>query len=294
MSRVRVPNMGIPPNTSSHFFLHLVEPTTYCIGTRGVHVCALFGSMKHFISLIYLFVYVLGCLGLSLSNLGRSDGSLAGRWTQNDDRLRHDAAHVSRRTWMQSVLAGTVISSSSTLPAFASEDYENPNMPPGPVERSGLVVLRVAEVASYQEKLIRAILNKQIDVVVSPQQIVFGTQILLRNSEIAGNMKLMIDTEVDPKLRGQARQRAANSMNILQGISSTAAKVERPFTEIELLAIADMYRDLRLQLNAMYECLPPKGKEKYYGYFMQVTEYERKIAEGTYNPELDGVLRFDD
>jgi hypothetical protein len=185
----------------------------------------------------------------------------------------------------------------STTKAFADDDtpYENPNIPAGPVERSGLVVLRVAEVAQYQEKLIRAILNKDIsDVVISPQQIVFGTQILLRNSNIAGNMKLMIDTEI-PRLRKRgARERAANAMNIIQTISSTAAQIQRPFTDIELLLIADYYRDLRLQLNALYEYLPPKGKDKYYGYFMAVTEYERKIAEGIYNPDLDGVLRFDD
>ena len=41
---------------------------------------------------------------------------------------------------------------------------------------AGLIVLRVAEVAQFQEKILRAILNGDLkDVVVTPQQIVFGT-----------------------------------------------------------------------------------------------------------------------
>ncbi len=177
--------------------------------------------------------------------------------------------------------------------ASADEGYDNPNMPPEPEERSGLVVLRVAEVCDFQEKILRAIVNKDIETVVSPQQIVFGTQVLLRNSNIAGNMKLMIDTEIPEARRASAVRDAVNTMNKLQSISTTAAKVMRPFTPEEMLDIADQYRDVRLSLNNMYEYLPQKEKDKYYGYFMKVTEYEKKIAEGIYNPELDGVLKLE-
>lgn len=173
------------------------------------------------------------------------------------------------------------------------EKYDNPNIPSAPEERSGLVVLRVAEVCAFQEKILRAIVNGDIDAQVSPQQIVFGTQILLKNSNIAGNMKLMIDTEVVKEKRKYAVRDAANTMNTLQSISVTAAKVLRPFTNEEMLEIADMYRDVRLRLNNIYEYLPQREKDKYYGYFMAVTDYEKKIAEGVYNPELDGVLNFD-
>jgi hypothetical protein len=65
-------------------------------------------------------------------------------------------------------------------------------------------------------------------------------------------------------------------MNTIQLISTTAV-------------IADLYRDARLQLNEMYEYLPSEGKGKYYGYFMKVTKYEKKIADGVCNPVLDGV-----
>lgn len=74
-----------------------------------------------------------------------------------------------------------------------------------------------------------------------------------------------------------AAKNAANAMNTLQSILTTAAKIQRPFTDEEMLEIADLYRDARLQLNALYEYLSEEGKEKYYGYFMQVTEY--KVAE---------------
>jgi len=205
---------------------------------------------------------------------------------------------------MLSRRSSLVISGNNAILAFASfvlpqqhrdvahaADGYNYN---APEERSGLVVLRVAEVAQYQERLIRAILNGGINnVVISPPQIVFGTQLLLRNSNLAGNLKVMIETEIPRARQREARQRAATTMNTVQAISSTAAAVQRPFTDLELLQIADLYRDVRLQLNALYECLTDSEKDKYYGYFVQVTEYEKKLAEGTYNPELDGILRFD-
>eukprot|EP00584_Thalassiosira_punctigera_P004379 CAMPEP_0172535576 /NCGR_PEP_ID=MMETSP1067-20121228/7520_1 /TAXON_ID=265564 ORGANISM="Thalassiosira punctigera, Strain Tpunct2005C2" /NCGR_SAMPLE_ID=MMETSP1067 /ASSEMBLY_ACC=CAM_ASM_000444 /LENGTH=170 /DNA_ID=CAMNT_0013320513 /DNA_START=377 /DNA_END=889 /DNA_ORIENTATION=+ len=167
-------------------------------------------------------------------------------------------------------------------------------MPEMPEERSGLVVLRVAEVAQFQEKILRAILNGDIkDVIVTPQQIVFGTQILLRNSNIAGNIKLMIDNEVPRRNQREARIKAANTMNALQRVSSTAAKVEGELKPTDYEELANLYRLVRVELNSLYDLLAPKEKEKYYGYFVAVTEYEKKIAEGVYNPDLDGVLKFD-
>ena len=220
--------------------------------------------------------------------------------SQNDRSIQiiDEALFIPRRSWLLRIASCVVAASLPTTISAATGDeedglYDSPNIPPGPEERSGLVVLRVAEVAAFQEKVIRGVVNGDIDFTVTPQQIVFGTQILLRNSNIAGNLKLMIDTEVLRSKRVEAARRAATIMNTLQAISSTAAKVQRPFTQIELVEIADLYRDLRLQLNALYEYLPDAGKEKYYGYFMAVTEYEKKQAEGTYNPELDGVLRFE-
>ena len=204
-----------------------------------------------------------------------------------------------RRKWITNVFATATVGLNTfqygAPPANAdyADDYENPSMPGAPEERSGLVVLRVAEVCNFQEKILRAVVNKDIDTVISPMQIVFGTQLLIRNSNIAGNMKLMIETEIPKSKRSLAMKNAANVMNTIQSVSTTAAKVQRPFTDEEMLEVADLYRDARVRLNAMYEFLPQEGKDKYYGYFMQVTEYEKKIAEGVYNPEIDGVLKLD-
>lgn len=226
-----------------------------------------------------------------------SKGAIGSTHTSKDD-----AAAMNRRKWMQrailSTTAGVGIFESTLKPARADyddddNDYDNPNMPGAPEERSGLVVLRVAEVCNFQEKILRAVVSKDIDTVVSPQQIVFGNKLLLKNSNIAGNMKLMIETEIPRNKRKQAAANAVKTMNTIQSISVAAGKIERPFTDEEMILVANLYLDARLQLNSMYEYLPQAGKDKYNGYFMQVTEYEKKIAEGIYNPELDGVLKLD-
>ena len=175
------------------------------------------------------------------------------------------------------------------------ELYNNPNIPPAPEERSGLVVLRVAEVAQFQEKILRAVVNGDLgpEITVSPQQIAFGTQILLRNSNLDGNMKLMIAQEIPRKSKKEAARNAAAVMNTIQNIAIYAGKIQRPLETSEMLELADMYRDVKVQLNNMYECLTEKEQEKYYGYFVAVTEYEKKIANGEYNPDIDGVLKLE-
>lgn len=200
---------------------------------------------------------------------------------------------LSRRSCLALLSGPLVIRQSQGARAEDQNTYENPNIPPGPEERSGLVVLRVAEVANFQEKILRAVAKGDLDFAVSPQQIAFGTQILLRNSNLDGNMKLMIYNEVPRDRREEAIKNAVKSMNGLQTILSEATETQRPFENDDLIHFADMYRDVRLQLNNMYECLPPKEKSKYYGYFMAVTEYEKKIAEGTYNPDVDGILKLE-
>ena len=179
--------------------------------------------------------------------------------------------------------------------SFAEDnmDYDNPDMPDAPEERSGLVVLCVAEVCNFQEKILRAVVAKDIDATVSPQQIVFGTKIFLKNSNIAGNMKLMIETEIPKKNRALASKSDVKTMNTIQSISAYSANIQKPFEDAEMLEVAGLYLNARLQLNTMYEFLTPEGKDKYNGYFMKVTEYEKKIAEGIYNPEIDGKLKFD-
>jgi len=172
--------------------------------------------------------------------------------------------------------------------------YENPEIPPAPEERSGLTVLRVAEVAQFQEKILLAVANGDLpDTKVAPMQFTFGTKILLKNSNLDGNMKLMIQSEIPKKQRKAAAIHAANTMNILQDIIKYTSTINRDFETTEMLELAQMYQRVRVELNEMYEFLPQKEKDKYYGYFVKVTEYEKKIADGVYNPDLDGVLKFD-
>ena len=259
-----------------------------------------------FLSTIAHLALVLPSYSLQIRGISRKDGRLllSAPATHGPCSINTRGSERSDRRAFLSAFTATapgIVFFGNSQPAFAEKlgeaetgKYENPNIPAGPEERSGLVVLRVAEVCQFQEKLIRAVVNGDIpDVTISPQQIVFGTKILLRNSNIAGNMKLMIEQEIPRQKRAEASGNAATVMNTLQTIYSTADNIQRPFSSLELLLIADLYRDVRFQLNDMYEYLPQKEKDKYYGYFMAVTEYEKKVAGGTYNPEIDGVLKFD-
>jgi hypothetical protein len=225
----------------------------------------------------------------------------------NDD----PSSHVTpRRAWIvdatKTAFLGVLTIGSSfgvESSARAQEDdddeleavYENPAIPKAVEERSGLTVLRVAEVAQFQEKILRAIVSGELEgVKVAPMQFSYGTEILLRNSNLDGNMKLMIYQEIPRSKRAAAIKSAVTAMNTLQDLGRYAASIERDFEPIEMIQIADMYRDVRISLNQMYEYLPQKEKDKYYGYFVAVTAYEKKIAEGTYNPDIDGVLKFDE
>jgi len=235
-------------------------------------------------------------------------------WKNNQDESSSSSTVTSRRSWISQSsmqMLGLVAAGSGILggakEAKADEDddffddpeikelYDNPAIPTAPEERSGLVVLRVAEVAQFQEKILRVVANGEAEgLKLAPMQFVFGNQILLKNSNLDGNMKLMIYDEIPRSKRNDAIKNAVITMNTLQDISKYAASIQRDFENQEMIELADMYRTVRINLNQLYEYLPEKEKEKYYGYFVAVTEYEKKIAEGTYNPELDGVLKFDD
>lgn len=220
-------------------------------------------------------------------------------------------ARISRRSWIAQGIKSTcgsalLVESFHVGNANADEEedffqdpeikemYENPAIPTAPEEKSGLVVLRVAEVAQFQEKILRSIASGELTgVQVSPMQFLFGTQILLRNSNLDGNMKLMIGQEIPRRNRKEAVKSAVAAMNTLQEIAKLAGSIQRDFETIEMVQLADMYRDVRVNLNQLYELLPEQEKGKYYGYFVAVTEYEKKIAEGTYNPDIDGILQFE-
>lgn len=261
---------------------------------------------------VFLFVLCIPVVthGLNPSHKRRSYGGVASLDSVSEAWIDERA---SRRIWLEHgikmALSSVFLDATSQVRrAFADDEdddffqdleikeiYENPAIPPAPEEKSGLVVLRVAEVAQYQEKKLRSIASGELQgVQVSPMQFLFGTQILLRNSNLDGNIKLMIDNEIPRKRRRNAVKNAVAAMNQLQEIAKYSGSIQRDFETIEMVELADMYSNIRVNLNQLYEYLPEKEKDKYYGYFVAVSEYEKKIAEGTYNPDIDGVLKFGD
>ncbi|KAG7355937.1 hypothetical protein IV203_000623 [Nitzschia inconspicua] len=213
------------------------------------------------------------------------------------------AIHVvtSRRSWIQdasilSLLLPVVSTSPSRANAFTEEQfdpedpnndpeiqelYNNPAIPPTPEERSGLVVLRVAEVAQFQEKILRAIVNGDLKgVTVSPMQFAFGTQILLRNSNLDGNMKLMINEEIPKKDRERAIKNAVKAMNTLLEIGKYSASIQRDFEPIEMVTLADMYLQVRVSLNELYEYLPQKRRTSITGILQLSQSMRRRLQTG--------------
>ena len=153
-------------------------------------------------------------------------------------------------------------------------------------EVSGLVVLRVAEVCAFQEKLLRTLAtcgngkpltgkDAPVDQFgnaycgeaysVNPVQIVFGTGLLLRNSNLDGNLKLMIRQEVPKTKRDAAVKDAVVIMNTFNKLVNTASTYTT-FEGADLLVIADIYSEARQYLARFFDFLPPEAKDRFYNY----------------------------
>ena len=99
---------------------------------------------------------------------------------------------------------------------------------------------------------------------------IFEMQILLRNLNLAGEMKLMIGNDIPKKSQHEAAIKAVNAMNTLQQISITGP-----------CWLWGACKHVQISLNW----------GKHYSYFVAVTEYEKKIAEGVYNPDIDSIIK---
>jgi hypothetical protein len=172
-------------------------------------------------------------------------------------------------------------------------------------EISGLVVLRVAEVCAFQEKLLRTLAlcgnGKPTAVApvdqfgngycdsqaysVNPVQIVFGTGIMLRNSNLDGNLKLMIQEEVPPPKRDAAIKDAVIIMNTFNKLVNTASTY-MTFEGDDLLLIADIYAEARQNLARFFDFLPAEAKDRFYNYADSVRKYEEKVS------KEDGIDRM--
>jgi len=175
-------------------------------------------------------------------------------------------------------------------------------------EVSGLVVLRVAEVCQFQEKLLRSLAQCQAmglmgvnnpdmadqfgnsycegeTYAVNSQQIIFGTNVMLKNSNLDGNMRLMIYSEIDEDKRDSATEAAVNIMNTFNKLIKTAAEYNQ-MKGGEYIVIADLYSSARNQLARFFNLLPQESQDKFYGYADAVRKYEEKVS------KEDGIERM--
>ena len=162
-------------------------------------------------------------------------------------------------------------------------------------EKSGLVVLRVAEVCNFQEKLLRSLAAcanpaqaEEKDQFgnpycggeaysVNPTQIVFGTGVMLRNANLDGNLKLMIYTEVPQQQRNVAIKQGVKIMNTFNKLVNTAMQYQE-FDDKDYIVIADIYKEARQELARFFDFLPRESQERFYNYAKEVREYEEKVS----------------
>lgn len=170
-------------------------------------------------------------------------------------------------------------------------------------EKSGLVVLRVAEVCSFQEKLLRTLAAcadpKTKDAkdqfgnrycggeayAVNPYQIVFGTGLMLKNGNLDGNLKLMIYTDVPRPQRKAAIAQGIEIMNIFTKLSNTASQYKE-FDDKDYILIADIYKEARQELARFFDYLPEEAQSRFYGFAEDVRKYEEKVS------SEDGIVRM--
>ena len=206
----------------------------------------------------------------------------------SDPEQTREISGTTRRRWLSRQLISGPASAAvlSTLswtwqpqPSSADDAYAA-GAPELPDERSGLMLLRVAEVAAFQEKLLRAVAaGIDIGIDLAPQQIVFGTTLLLKNSNLDGNIRLMISEELPRNQREPAIKNAVVAMNTFSEIIKDASELNE-FTNEDLVRIADRYALSRKQLAEIFNLLPEKSKDRYYGYANALKDYEAQVAAG--------------
>mmetsp|Transcript_19210 Transcript_19210/g.29122 ORF Transcript_19210/g.29122 Transcript_19210/m.29122 type:complete len:282 (-) Transcript_19210:90-935(-) len=161
-------------------------------------------------------------------------------------------------------------------------------------EVSGLIVLRVAEVASFQERLLRAFAEGvDFGVPVTWQQFAFGTEILLRNTNLDGNLKLMIETEVPRSRRREAAQSAADVMNGIQDIAKFAIEGAQGGIDLkpkDAVLLADLYASLQGKLLRLFAYLPMEIQDKYQGYAKILRDFELSQSAGCEGGTSGGCL----
>ena len=229
----------------------------------------------------------------------RSPDAARDRRPTRDEALARPAwDRCTRRLAVQRWLGATAAASAAAgaaAPAVAAGSYDAPDLN----EVSGLVVLRVAQVADFQEKLLREVAKgSDLGVPVTPQQFMFGTELLLQNSNLDGNIKLMIREEVPRDRRDEALKRAPQTMNALLAISGAAARIADAgrfqLTPDDARELADLYRNFRRELLFLFATLPQDAQKRYSGYADALLAYEKDLTRDCKGGAAGGCLTEDD
>ena len=229
----------------------------------------------------------------------RSPDAARDRRPTRDEALARPAwDRCTRRLAVQRWLGATAAASAAAgaaAPAVAAGSYDAPDLN----EVSGLVVLRVAQVADFQEKLLREVAKgSDLGVPVTPQQFMFGTELLLQNSNLDGNIKLMIREEVPRDRKDEALKRAPQTMNALLAISGAAARIADAgrfqLTPDDARELADLYRNFRRELLLLFATLPQDAQKRYSGYADALLAYEKDLTRDCKGGAAGGCLKEDD
>ena len=229
----------------------------------------------------------------------RSPDAARDRRPTRDEALARPAwDRCTRRLAVQRWLGATAAASAAAgaaAPAVAAGSYDAPDLN----EVSGLVVLRVAQVADFQEKLLREVAKgSDLGVPVTPQQFMFGTELLLQNSNLDGNIKLMIREEVPRDRRDEALKRAPQTMNALLAISGAAARIADAgrfqLTPDDARELAELYRNFRRELFFLFATLPQDAQKRYSGYADALLAYEKDLTRDCKGGAAGGCLKEDD
>ena len=74
-------------------------------------------------------------------------------------------------------------------------------------------------------------------------------------------------------------------MNTFNTLANTVNDYEE-FTGADLIKIADIYRDAKIQLARFFDYLSQEDRDRFYGYAKIVREYEEKVS------KEDGIERM--
>lgn len=164
--------------------------------------------------------------------------------------------------------------------AFAESPQESAEQPPG------VILLRVAEVTSVQEGLLRRVvaalhdegLQEDLGVVIGRGMLTNSVRVLLQKTDLDRNLSRDLDEglPVSGRKRGEAYAQAC--IAALAKVAEVDSAGSGPMTEGELEQMADLYAEAREQLRLLFELFPEDAQKQMKEVARKVREYERKAV----------------